>query len=324
MGSAMDISDRIERRLKLHDLRVLISVVQSGSMSKAAERLGTGQPALSRSIAELEHALGVRLLDRNPRGVEPTEYGRALIKRSIAVFDELRQGVKDIEFLSDPTAGELRIGAGEAIANGPVLEVIVRLSRQHPRVSIHLMTGGVEKLCDELAERAIEMAIVRLVDPILDRQFVVENLFDDPFVVVAGAQNPWTRQRRIQLAELINEAWVLLPLDTLAGALVAAGFRASGLEPPRATVFTPSLNVRNRLLATGRFLSAIPSFSLHLPSWRPSLKALPLVLPGTRRSVGIITLKTRTLSPLAQLFAARMRETTKPLTNARKPFSGAR
>src|SRR5207302_541107 len=113
--------DRIERRLKLHDLRVLMSVVQAGSMSKAAERLGTAQPALSRSIAELEHTLGVRLLDRSPRGVQPTDYGRALINRGIAVFDELRQGVKDIEFLSDPTAGELRIGAGEAIANGPVL-----------------------------------------------------------------------------------------------------------------------------------------------------------------------------------------------------------
>jgi molybdenum-dependent DNA-binding transcriptional regulator ModE len=110
-GPAVDNTERIERRLKLHDVRVLMSVVQTGSMSKAAERLGTAQPALSRSIAELEHALGVRLLDRSPRGVEPTAYGRALIRRGVAVFDELRQGVKDIEFLADPTAGELRIGA---------------------------------------------------------------------------------------------------------------------------------------------------------------------------------------------------------------------
>src|SRR5262245_57530081 len=114
--SPMDTADRIERRLKLHDLRVLMSIVQAGSMSKAAERLGTAQPALSRSIAELEHALGVRLLDRGPRGVAPTNYGRALIKRGAAVFDELRQSVKDIEFLSDPTAGELRIGTGAAVA----------------------------------------------------------------------------------------------------------------------------------------------------------------------------------------------------------------
>lgn len=104
----MDNIERIERRLKLHDMRVLLSVVQAGSMHKAAERLGTTQPSVSRSISDIEHTLGVRLLDRSRRGVEPTHFGRAIIKRGVAVFDEIRQGVKDIEFLADPTVGELR------------------------------------------------------------------------------------------------------------------------------------------------------------------------------------------------------------------------
>src|SRR5262252_3061836 len=102
---------RIERRVKLHDLRVLMSVVESGSMAKAAESLATSQPAISRSIADLEFSLGVRLLDRGPRGVAPTPYGRALIRRGIAIFDELKQSVQDIESLADPTAGEVRIAA---------------------------------------------------------------------------------------------------------------------------------------------------------------------------------------------------------------------
>src|SRR6516225_11815007 len=100
---------RIERRVKLHDLRVLMCVVERGSMAKAAESLATSQPAISRAIADLEYSLGVRLLDRGPRGVVPTPYGRALIKRSVAAFDELRLGVKDLEFLADPTVGEVRI-----------------------------------------------------------------------------------------------------------------------------------------------------------------------------------------------------------------------
>jgi DNA-binding transcriptional LysR family regulator len=312
----MDKTDRIERRLKLHDVRVLMSVVQAGSMSKAAERQGTAQPALSRSIAELEQALGVRLLDRSPRGVEPTAFGRALIKRGVAVFDELRQGVKDIEFLADPTAGELRIGAGEWMADGPVLAAIDRLSRQYPRISVHVATENLERLCDELIERNIEIVIIRISEPIIDRQLFVEKLFDDPYVVAAGAQNPWTRRRRVQLADLVNEPWVLRPSDTLAGALAAQVFRASGLEPPRATVFTLSLNMHNRLLATGRYLAILPSFSLRLPGAHPSLKALPVELPGTRRPTGIITVKNRTLSPLAQLFLDRVRSIVKPLTKA--------
>jgi DNA-binding transcriptional LysR family regulator len=304
--------------MKLRDLRVLIAVVQAGSMSKAAESLGTAQPALSRSIAALEDTLGVRLLDRSPRGVEATDYGRAVIRRGVAAFDELRQSVNDIAFLSDPTAGELRIGAGEGLANGPVLQVIDRLSRQHPRISIHLATAPVEKLRVELIERRIEMAFVRLAEPIVDRQLAVERLFDDPFVVVASPRNPWTRRRRVQLDELLDEPWVLLPYETLSGSLVAQAFRISGVEPPRATVFTQALHVRDRLLATGRFLSTRPRFAVCLPDRQPVLKALPVELPGTRRPIAMVTLKARTLSPLAELFATRIRETIKPLMKTSK------
>src|SRR6266571_6045408 len=116
MGPAMQLSDRIGRRMKLHDLHVLMTVVQAGSMGKAAERLNTSQPNISRSIAELEHALGVRLLDRHRQGIEPTEFGRALLDCGVAVFDDLRQRVKNIEFLAHPTAGQVRTGCTPVLA----------------------------------------------------------------------------------------------------------------------------------------------------------------------------------------------------------------
>ena len=112
----MQISDRIGRRMKLHDLHVLMGVVQAGSMGKAASLLNTTQSAISRSITELEHAVGVRLLDRSRQGVEPTEYGRALLDGGAAVFDDLRQAVKKIEFLADPTVGHVTVGGNEAKA----------------------------------------------------------------------------------------------------------------------------------------------------------------------------------------------------------------
>src|SRR5947209_7054062 len=114
----MKLIDRIGRRLTLRDLNILLAVVDSGSMSKAAALLAVSQPVVSKAIADMEHTLGVPLLDRNPRGIEPTLYGRALIKRGTAVFDELRLGVKDLEFLTDPTAGEVRIGGTRALVAG--------------------------------------------------------------------------------------------------------------------------------------------------------------------------------------------------------------
>src|SRR3954453_21735786 len=111
--------DPIVRRLKLRDLRVLLAVTKVGSMAKAATQLGISQPAISRAIADMETMLGVSLFDRSPQGVEPTPYGRALIKRGATVFNELNQGVKDIQYIADPTAGELRfastIGLSESI-----------------------------------------------------------------------------------------------------------------------------------------------------------------------------------------------------------------
>src|SRR5215813_4988210 len=111
----MQWNDRVRRRLKLRDLDILLTVIQTGSMGKAAAALSMPQPAISKSIAHLEHTLSVRLLDRSRQGIEPTTYGRAIVKRGIAVFDELRQGTQDLAFLSDPTTGEIRIGGSEQI-----------------------------------------------------------------------------------------------------------------------------------------------------------------------------------------------------------------
>src|SRR5215467_9200218 len=232
----MASTDRVERRLKLHDVRVLMSVVEAGSMAKAAQRLGTSQPAISRSIADLEHTLGVRLLERSAWGVAPTQYGEAIIRRGVAVFDELRQGVKDIEFLADPTAGELRIGCPETVAAGPVLAVIDRLTQRHPRIVFHVVTAAGPPLYRDLMERNVELAMSLVTGAELGTDIVVENLFDDYFVIVAGSENPWNRRRKIELAELVNEAWTLLPSDSVASAVVAEAFRARGIEPPRTTV----------------------------------------------------------------------------------------
>ena len=166
----MQLSDRIGRRMKLHDLHVLMAVVQAGSMNKAAALLNTTQPAVSKSIAELERAVGVRLLDRNAQGVEPTAYGRALLDGGTAVFDDLRQAVKNIEFLADPTAGEVRVGCIPFLAASFVPAVIDRLSRRFPRIVIHLVTATLEALHRELRERNVDLVITRRFGSIADER----------------------------------------------------------------------------------------------------------------------------------------------------------
>src|SRR5436309_6642902 len=159
-------TERSGRRLKLRDLRILMTVVECGTMGRAAERLAISQPVVSKAIADIEHALGVRLLDRSQRGVEPTSYGRALVKRGIAIFDEMRQGIEEIEFLSDPTAGEVRIGATDEINAAIVAPVIDRLSRQYPRMAFYVGAGVPATLRQEVAARNGEFEISRFERPV--------------------------------------------------------------------------------------------------------------------------------------------------------------
>jgi DNA-binding transcriptional LysR family regulator len=198
----MQMSDRIGRRIKLQDVHVLMAVVQAGSMSKAARHLNTSQPNISKSIADLERELGVRLLDRHPQGVEPTDYGRALLNGGTAVFDELRQTVKNIEFLADPTAGEVQIGSNTALAASFTSAVIGRLSQRYPRITVNLVSGFTEALLEKLRARDVDLLIARRFGAIDDDQVDFEFLFDDACVVAAGAQSPWARRRKIVLAEL--------------------------------------------------------------------------------------------------------------------------
>ncbi len=304
-------SDRIGRQLKLRNLRVFMAVVSAGSMGKAAERLNTVQPAVSRAIAELEKMLGVRLLDRNRQGVEPTEYGRSLLQCGQAVFDDLRQGVKNIEFLSDPTAGEVRVGSSPFLSASFVAAVIDRVSRSNPGIACRLVSARAETLKRDLGERSVELVIAPVFDSLDDERLEFESLYEDAFVVVTGAQNPLARRRHVKLRDLVNEPWVLPPSETTPGSLVMQAFHASGVDFPRKRVSTAPFEARMSLLETGRFLSIFASSALVFPIKRKQFKVLPVELPIARIPNGIFTLKNRTLGPVAQLFVTAARHIAK-------------
>jgi DNA-binding transcriptional LysR family regulator len=315
--------DGVGRRIKLRDLHIALAVAQSGSMLKAAEVLAISQPVVSKVIADLEQALGVRLFDRSRKGVEPTACGRALLNRGRAAFDELNQGVKEIEFLNDPTAGELRIGTSQSLAEGIVFTVLDRLSRQYPRLVMQVVVGGALALFDELRERRIDLGFARMSGRVPPEDMDQEVLFEDPLVVVVGIESPWARRGKIKLAELVNEPWTWSSPGTMFDSLVIDSFRANGLRPPRATIYVEDHNMKIKLATTGRFLAVVPASVLRFSTMRGSIKALPVELPTTHRPSGIVTLKNRTLSPPAQLFIKCAREVAKPPAKKARQRAGS-
>jgi DNA-binding transcriptional LysR family regulator len=309
----MQLSDRIGRRMKLHDLHVLMAVVQSGSMSKAAQILNTTQPAVSRSIADLEQAIGVRLLDRGRHGVEPTEYGRALLNGGNAMFDDLRQAVKNIEFIADPTVGELRIGAPDPLIVGLIPAVFERLHRRFPGISIQLtpILQNAQQYHD-LRERKLDLLLGPIRSPVQD-DIDAEILFHDSIKIVAGPGSKWARRRKVDLAELADESWSLPTSNTVIGTLVADAFRARGLKfPPPGAAFGGA-SFFCAYLPRGPFLGTVPASLLRFGANLPHLKVLPVTLPIPPWPVGIMLLKNRTLTPVVQLFIDCAREVANPL-----------
>ncbi len=312
----MDWADRIGRRIKLRDIHILLAVAQSGSMVRAAERLAISQPVVSKVIADLEATLGVRLLERHRQGVEPTAYGRALIQRGMTVFDELRQGVKDIEFLSDPTAGELRIAGPGTVVGGLFSAVVERLCRKYPRLIFHVSeVANVAQQFRELRERKIDLVVRRMPDSIADeRDLDAQILFNDPPLIAAGASSPWTRRRRIELAELVHETWILPPAETDVSLYIKDLFHGAGLDVPAAQVICSSMDMNHALLATDRYLAFYPGSMLMFGARRLAIKALPVNLPKTTIPFGVIRLKSRTPRPVERLFIDCIRELIVPFT----------
>jgi DNA-binding transcriptional LysR family regulator len=314
----MTLDDRVLRRLKLSDLRLFHAVVERGGMARAAIHLNISQPAVSKAIAALETTLRVRLLDRSPQGVEPTVYGLALLDGGVAVFDELIKSVKQIEHLADPHAGDLRVGCTEAGAAGFVPMVISRLSENYPRVVFRVTTADPVTLVErELPQRKIELAIGALTGPRSTGDIDATVLFDDRHFVMAGERNKWVRRRNIKLADLVQEPWILPPPDSLMGRYVAEAFRSHALEPPQSRVISFSIPLCHHLLATGRFLTMHPVVMAHLGKYLP-LKRVDVDFAGIPRPVGIMTLKNRTLSPLARLFIDCAREMAVPLSKPQR------
>ena len=312
----MQWSDRIGRRLKPRDLHVFVAVAENGNMAKAAEQLAISRPVVSKTIGDLEHTLGVRLFDRTPKGVEPTLYGRALLKRSLAVFEELRQSVDEIEFLADPSGGELRIGFSEIPAGGLVPAAIELLSRRHPHMTVRTEQGSATDVVNHLHQRKCEIAVLR--PPSLEPDFDVQPLFYEQLYVVSGAASKWAKQRKkITLADLAEEPWIQSPGEMESGSPTLSAFQAAGFEGPRPLILSNSVNLRYALLATGRFLTMFPNSLLCYGPQRTPIRILPIKLPRWETPTSAVTLKGRTLSPIAQLFLGCLQELAKPLVKTK-------
>ena len=306
----------VNQRLRLQHLKFVISVAEWGSMARAAKHLAVSQPVVSKVIADLENMLGVPLFDRSSRGVEPTSYGRALLKRSIALFDDLTTSVDEIKFMANPASGELRIGSTEPLLAGPGAAVMKRLWQRYPGVNFRIVEADSATLLNrDLPERHIELALVPLLSSFANKELDATILFKDRLCVVVGKKSPCAHRRGITLADLLDQPWCVAPSSV--GTLLTDAIRASNLNMPRVAFTTTTSHLLLQLLESGEFVGHFGERLLQFFVDRFAVKILPIELPVEPFAVAIVRVKNRSISPLARLFIDCAREITEPLTKPR-------
>ena len=205
------------------------------------------------------------------------------------------------------------MASGDTGAAGLLASAIDRLAARYPEILVRVTQASAEPLgYPELRERHVDVVLARVSRMFAHAELDVDVLFDAPPCVAAGLSSPWARRRKVDLAELVHERWTLTS-DQVIQESVLAAFRARGLQPPRAQVIVSSMLLRSRLLATGRYLTVLPASVLAHNARAWGIKALPIQLDLQPMCLTLMTLRRRTLSPVARLLMEQLRALCRPL-----------
>jgi DNA-binding transcriptional LysR family regulator len=317
----MKFDDKLGRRVKLREMRILLAAVRWGSLAKAAENLGLSQPAISKAIAGLEDTFGGALLDRSHAGVQPTAQGKILLQRAMNIFDELRLAGEEMAQIADPTRGSVRVACAHAVSAGFLPRVLDALNHAHPGIRYSVLEAERAQIFRALRAREVDLVVARPPVEEAGSDLAFDALYEEKLYVVAGARHPLAnRRRRLVPAELASQDWILPTADMAVGQLVETFFRDMKIPVPQAVISSMSIHVTCALLDTGRFVSVLPGSLLAFAPVRDALRVLPANVSETSGPVGVTTVKHRRLTPVAKLFVDHARKIAAQLE--RRSFSG--
>jgi DNA-binding transcriptional LysR family regulator len=312
-GMVTDVR-KARRRIRLRDLDTFMAVVSAGGMRRAAGQLHLSQPAVSKAIAELESELGVPLLERGRQGVAVTPFGQALAARTQTMFDALDQGMRDVEHLADPDAGEVNIACPEVYNAGLVATAMEHMSRRYPRVRFGVDSGDAPVLISQfLLGRVSDVVIARPYGPLVDPAIRAEPLLHERLQVVVHRDSPWAKRRKVTLAELAGERWILSRNEANGNSPVIEAFRREGMPLPACWAVSGSLQMRFAVLPSGPFVTVMPRSFLRYVGNRYPVKVLPIEIGKWAMPTMLLTLANRAQSPAATKLIDTIRELARSL-----------
>lgn len=297
----------LDQRLKLALLRVADALDAHGSLLKASAALGVGQPALSRSLHELEEIIGVPLFERHARGVRPTEAGVVVIRLARRIRGELVRAEEELDAIGDGGDGIVTIGVLPVAAVGMLPGALIRLRSKHPTLKVRLEQGRMEDLLPLLASREIDLIVGRLYAPAVPDAFLREPLWEEPISVLARAGHPIFAAERAVAAEDLRRFDLALPTVTQrVGQEIDRLLALLGLAPDAALRSSSYGFIREMLLATDH-ISVMPRSLMVGDLLRGTLRVVPLPVPAPPRPAGLVLPADPAPSPATAAFIAALR-----------------
>jgi LysR family pca operon transcriptional activator len=277
----------LDQKLKLGLLRVADALDTHGSLLKAGAALGLSQPALSRSLRELEAIVGTRLFARHARGVRPTEAGIVVIRLARRMLAELRRVEEELDAVGEAEGGAVAIGVLPVAAVGMLPGALIRLRESHPRLRVRLQQGRTEELLPLLAARELDLVVGRLYEPAVPDGFLREALWEEPISVLARAGHPLLAAPRVTAAMIARYELVLPTVSQRVGLEIDQVLGLLGL-PRDVALRSSSYGFIREMLLASDCISIMPRSMMVGDLLRGTLKVVPLPVPAPPRPAGII------------------------------------
>ena len=306
--------DRLPRYLTMRQMRMLAAVAEHGSVLKASRELRVAQPSVSRTLAELEGALGVKLFDRSPRGMALTVFGNALLRRVKTIFGELRDADEDLRSLKEGWYGHVRVGCTRLLSAGALPGVLSKMLRERPGLNFSLVEADNDALLRALRDRSLDIVLGRLpASGSREDDLGYELLFQEKLLLVAGADHPLAHRSRVSLKDLPGESWGLPLRSSMLYRVIQETFAMLDCPLPTAHVEADSVDVMLELVEAGDVITLIPASVLSDKAERYRLKAIVPLDPVEYGPVGYMVLQGRQPTPAMNLFTSFLQSEIGPM-----------
>ncbi|MDQ2078603.1 LysR family transcriptional regulator [Xanthobacteraceae bacterium Astr-EGSB] len=302
------------KRVKSRQMLLLIALAGSRSLREAAAQLEMTQPGATKLLQDLELTIGHRLFERGPRGMQPNDYGEAMIRHARLIFADLSRTRLEISAMSSGATGRIRIGAVISVIPFLLARAVARLKKQFPRLFVSIEVGTSDGLVPLLTSGELDVLVARPL-VLADRpEFKYEELINEPLQIVSRKGHPLARRRTLALRDLAGQAWALLPTRTPMRKVLEPVFADIGPGEPHNLVETSSVMTMIALMQESDMLAVMPEDIARFSVRSGLLRKLSIDLPPIMGAYGIVTRRDRIESPGTAAFLQHLRATKNAAT----------